>query len=143
MPTVRPLKYKKKNNTSLQDESQPITYNGVVVNTYLEFLPLIKLDSFETVVQRGLDEKAARDLEMPIGERLPADPQIDEDYLALVNKSRPYGQQFKQSLGDKLLFLRRIDRLQYDVIEEAQRKKKEILQEEIKQIRWLIINVSF
>jgi hypothetical protein len=29
------------------------------------------------------------------------------------------------------------------VIEEAQRKKKEILQEEIKQIRWLIINVSF
>ena len=95
-------------------------YNGVVVNTYLEFLPLIKLDTFETVIQRGLDEKkAARDLEMPIGDRIDRDTQIDEEYLALVNKSRPYGQQFKQSLGDKLLFLKRIDRLQYDVIEEA------------------------
>jgi len=38
-----------------------------------------------------MDEKAKRELEMPIGERLPVEPQIDEDYLALINRSRPYG----------------------------------------------------
>lgn len=73
----------------IKDDSLPITYNGVRVNTYLDFLPLIKLDSLETVIQRGLDEKAAREKEMPIGERSPVESQIDEDYLALINKSRP------------------------------------------------------
>ena len=59
---------------------------------------------------------------VPEIDRDPAN-KIDPKFFQLVQESRPVGQYFEQSMGDKLLFLKRIDGLSYDIIEEHQRKK--------------------
>ena len=46
---------------------------------------------------------------------------IDEKYFRMVQNVKPKTEYYKQSLGDKLLFLERVDRLKYDVLEEEQR----------------------
>jgi len=43
---------------------------------------------------------------------------IDPNFLQLVNESRPIGHYFEQTMGDKLLYIKRIDGLQYDILEE-------------------------
>lgn len=43
---------------------------------------------------------------------------IDPVFFNLVQQSRPHGVYFEQSMGDKLLFLKRIDHLKYDILNE-------------------------
>ena len=50
---------------------------------------------------------------------------IDPVFFKLIQESRPFGQYFEQSMGDKLLFLKRIDGLDYDIVDEYQKKKRE------------------
>jgi len=40
----------------------------------------------------------------------------------LVNSKKPKKDYFKQSLGDKLLFLERVDTIEYDILDEEKKK---------------------
>jgi hypothetical protein len=42
--------------------------------------------------------------------------------LELINEKKPKKAYFKQSLGDKLLFLERVDSIKYDIIDEERKK---------------------
>jgi hypothetical protein len=44
-------------------------------------------------------------------------------FFDLVQQCRPHGVYFEQSMGDKHLFLKRIDQLQYDIKDESIRVK--------------------
>ena len=45
-------------------------------------------------------------------------PHIDEEFAKLIEEAKPAGNYFQQSLGDKLLYIKRIDKLKYDVVEQ-------------------------
>eukprot|EP00347_Sterkiella_histriomuscorum_P006625 403352053 len=51
---------------------------------------------------------------------------FDPKYLELINQQKPKKDYFKESLGDKLLFLSKIDTIEYDILDE-ERKKQAIL----------------
>lgn len=63
--------FRVKKKKTKKDDTSPIIYNVQVVNTYLDFLPLIKLDSFEIVVLKGLRDKKEQEAIMPVGDRSP------------------------------------------------------------------------
>ena len=48
--------------------------------------------------------------------------------MELVNQVKPKKDYYKQSLGDKLLFLERVDGIHYDILDE-ERRKRAIIQE--------------
>ena len=41
---------------------------------------------------------------------------FDKDFKQLIDKERPKGPAYAQSLGDKLLFIERCDDITYDII---------------------------
>lgn len=48
---------------------------------------------------------------------------FDPKYLEIMNEMKPKQDYFKQSLGDKLLFLDKIDKIDYDILEEERKKR--------------------
>lgn len=59
---------------------------------------------------------------MPLADR-DITNKVDPVFYNLVQQCRPYGVYFEQSMGDKHLFLKRIDQLQYDIKDESIRVK--------------------
>lgn len=90
----------------------PLKYNGHVVTTHKELQDKIHIDSFEDVIHGHIRKIRERENETNVPEidRDPAN-KIDPKFFQLVQESRPVGQYFEQSMGDKLLFLKRIDGL--------------------------------
>ena len=52
---------------------------------------------------------------------------MDFKYLELINKVKPKKDYFQQNLGDKLLFLERVDTIKYDIIYEERKKQADIV----------------
>ena len=77
------------------DQLGPIIYQGTKLHTYKDLEPLVKLDSFETVVLEKLRTlKAIDQTQIPENERDPL-VKIDDHFLDLVDKARPYGMYFQ------------------------------------------------
>lgn len=94
----------------------PVRYNGQIVSTHKELKDLIQIDSFQDVIGHIRKIRHVENvLSLPESERDPVN-RIDPKFFNLVNESRPVGMYYEQTIGDKLLFLKRIDGLQYDII---------------------------
>ena len=50
----------------------------------------------------------------------------------LIDKARPGGNYYDQSQGDFLLFLTRVDKIKYDILEQKEMKKKALMAAEIR-----------
>ena len=94
----------------------------------------MKLDSFETVMYERIKKLKEQEQFLPDHERDPA-LRIDEAFLAMVTQARPSGQYFESNIGEKMLFLERMDRLRYDIMDQHMRKKSEHLQADLKKVR--------
>lgn len=42
---------------------------------------------------------------------------VDEKFLNLIRQVKPKKEYYRQSLGDKLLFINRVDGIKYDILE--------------------------
>jgi hypothetical protein len=50
----------------------------------------------------------------------------------MIDELRPEGPYYKQSMGDFLLFLTRVDGMKYDILEQEELKKKRLIEMELK-----------
>jgi len=62
-------------------------------------------------------------------------PEIDDKFLELIKEQRPAGEYYQHSRGDKLLYLKRVDKLRYDVYEAEELRKQKKLEEELAQLK--------
>ena len=60
---------------------------------------------------------------------------MDFKYLELINKVKPKKDYFQQNLGDKLLFLERVDTIKYDIIDEERKKQADIVSSKLQVAR--------
>ena len=79
---------------------------------------MIKFDSFEDVMGklRKIREREVAN-EIAEADRDPAN-KVDPTFYGLVQECRPVGSYYETTQGDRLLFLKRIDGLTYDILEE-------------------------
>ena len=59
---------------------------------------------------------------------------VDLEYLKLIQECRPKGR-VQMSYGEKLLYLERVDEINYDVFEAEELRKKKKLEEELEQLK--------
>ena len=113
--------------TELQKEiekySKPIYYQGKIITTYSDILDHLDLDL--------MNKETVRDAQKEIAEKGIQDNQ----YQKLVERVKPNIRFFEQGLGDKLLFLRRVDKLEYDIMEEHKRKAEKKFLEELEEAK--------
>ena len=60
---------------------------------------------------------------------------VDERFRKMIAEKRPKGEYYSQTMGDKLLYLKRIDGLDYDVVEQEQLRLQRKLEEELEMMR--------
>ena len=102
----------------------PLKYQGQVVTTHKELRDLISIDSFEDAIGYVRAVRAKEnESSVPEVDRNPC-TKVDPTFHGLVQECKPVGQYFEQTMGDKLLYLKRIDGLSYDVIEQHLRLKE-------------------
>ena len=103
---------------------KPIYINGQLIQTYRDLIPHIKLLPFEDAMKQ-----------MYVRDELGRSPDFvpangDEVFRALIKEQKPKGEYYHQTFGDKLLYLKRVDRINYDVAEVEKIKIQERLLEE-------------
>ena len=59
---------------------------------------------------------------------------VDVEYLKRIQECRPKGR-IQMSYGEKLLYLERVDEINYDVYEAEELRKKKKLEEELEQLK--------
>ena len=80
---------------------------------------VFRLDTFQEAKAKGkFDEIGDSDNPMP------GPKDIDYDYMAKIEQYRPAGAYYEHSHGDKLLYMKKVDRIEYDLVE-AHRLRKE------------------
>ena len=112
----------KTNMSMLADISKPVYYDGKEVTTAKDLLDNFKLDSFYEC-----KEKLALDEDKP--------KEIDEKFLKMIQEARPGGHFFEHSVGDKMLYFKKIDRIRYDVVEAERMRKQQALEAELAKLR--------
>ena len=60
---------------------------------------------------------------------------FDERYMNLINRVKPDKPYYQQGFGDRMLYIRRVDKLKYDIIEEQKLLKERNLQRELQRAR--------
>ena len=111
-------------------EEKPIMYEGKQIKTFDDLLANFHLESF----QETMAKKAQIDPET--GKSMDKTPlEVDDEFLKLVHEARPKGEYYEHSRGDKLLYLKRVDKLRYDVYEAEEQRKAKKLNEELIQLK--------
>ena len=100
-----------------------------MIENYTYLIEHCKLIPMDEALQRmrTVDEKGKSPDAVPAG--------IDEEFLRLIAEQRPGGEYYQQSQGDKLLYMKRIDRLRYDVAEREQERLAKKMEDEIERIK--------
>ena len=62
---------------------------------------------------------------------MPPAEEIDEDYWELIAQNRPSGAYYDHSHGDLLLYMKRVDKIQYDLVSAFKARKEKQLEEEL------------
>ena len=107
-----------------------IIYEGKEIRTYDDLLANFHLDSFEECMRKKalVDPETGKSLD-----KVP--PEIDDKFLELIKAQRPAGEYYQHSRGDKLLYLKRVDKLRYDVYEAEELRKQKKLEEELEKLK--------
>ena len=64
-------------------------------------------------------------------------PFYDQAFLKLINMIRPDLKYYEMRLGDKMLFLRRVRHLEYDIVEEEELRRQRLIDLELEKARQL------
>ena len=113
-----------------QLEIKPIIYEGKEINTMLDLLENFKLDTYQEAMARK--EKELDDY----GNMVEAPPiPVDDTYWSMIDEKRPAGEYYQHSLGDKLLYMKRVDKIHYDLVEADKIRKEKQLEEELARLR--------
>ena len=99
---------------------KPIYYKGSQITTYNDILDHLDLD----LLNPGKIKAESKEL-------------FDEEFFKLIQRVKPDIKYFEQGFGDKLLYLRRVDKLKYDILEEQKLRKQRAFQLEMKKAREL------
>jgi len=66
---------------------------------------------------------------------MPGPKDIDYEYMAKIEQYRPVGAYYEHSTGDKLLYMQKVDRIDYDLVEAHRLRKEKQLEEELQKLK--------
>lgn len=93
-------------------------FDGKEISTIHDLIDNFKLDTYEEA--KAKREAQVEDPDNPV----PHPNDIDDYYWDLIHKYRPNGAYYEHSHGDKLLYMQKVDRIDYDLVN-AHRLRKE------------------
>lgn len=102
----------------------PIVFDGKVINTIHDLINGFKLDTYEEAKARMDKEREMRGEDDLPEESMPGPKDIDENYFQMVQQYRPIGAYYEHSTGDKLLFIKNVDKIRYDLVD-AHRERRQ------------------
>lgn len=103
---------------------KPIYYNGQKIVVYDDILQFIEFDMVKDMLNLPKDDYR-REI------------QRDEQFAKLIERVKPQKKYYHQSVGDRLLYLSRVHKLKYDVVEEHKLRKQRALDIELEKARQL------
>jgi len=62
---------------------------------------------------------------------MPGPKDIDRTYLEMIQQYRPIGAYYEHSHGDKLLYMKKVDRINYDLVDTHRERRQKQLEEEL------------
>lgn len=101
-------------------------YEGTEIKTVQDLLDNFHLDTFDVSLVKNKAEAEADSL---------SPSKIDDIFAHLIHSERPGGQYYEHSLGDKLLYLKRVDKIKYDLVAAEKIRKQEALDKELAAMR--------
>lgn len=66
---------------------------------------------------------------------MPTSKDFDPTYWEILKQYRPAGAYYEHSQGDKLLYLKKVDRIDYDCVEAFRTRKQAQLEIELERLR--------
>lgn len=66
---------------------------------------------------------------------LPTKNDIDENFWEMIQQYRPIGAYYEHSHGDKLLYMKKVDKINYDVVGAYRERREKQLEEELKKLK--------
>ena len=115
-------------------EVAPILYEGKVINTIHDLINGFKLDTYEEAKAKLDKEREMREIDDAPENSMPGAKDIDQDYFQMVQHYRPIGAYYEHSHGDKLLFMRNVDKIQYDLVDAHRERRQKQLEEELQKL---------
>jgi hypothetical protein len=88
---------------------KPLEYEGHEIRTYSDILEFLNLDLMtkENVIKANAKTDKGEET-------------FDPTFYKLINRVKPDIEYYKSSYGDKLLYIRRVDKLTYDIKDEEE-----------------------
>ena len=113
----------------MQTEVTPIMFDGKEINTIHDLINNFKLDTYEEAAEKRKHQ--VEDPDMP----LPTKNDIDENFWDMIQNYRPIGAYYEHSHGDKLLYMKKVDKINYDVVGAYRERREKQLEEELKKLK--------
>ena len=66
---------------------------------------------------------------------MPGPKDVDETYLEMIQQFRPIGAYYEHSHGDKLLYMKKVDRINYDLVDAHRARREKQLEEELEKLK--------
>ena len=110
-------------------EMPPIMFDGKEVNTIQDLMDNFKLDNYEDAKRKR--EMQAKDPDNP----MPQPKDVDQAYWDQIQQYRPSGAYYEHSHGDKLLYMKKVDRIDYDLVDAFRARKQAQLEEELEKLK--------
>ena len=109
-------------------------YDGKEINTIHDLIANFKLDTYEEA-----KAKREQELKMQVGDEaiensIPGPKDIDQAFLQIIQQYRPIGAYYEHSHGDKLLYMKKVDRINYDLVDRHRERRQKQLEEELKKL---------
>lgn len=89
---------------------KPIYYNGKKITVYDDILPFIEFNMMKDMKELPPDD-------------IRRDIQRDDQFAKLIERVKPQKKYYHQSVGDRLLYISRVHKLKYDIVEEHKLRK--------------------
>lgn len=97
-------------------------YEGKEIGSIHDLISNFKLDNYEEAKRkRELLENEEHDRDPD--KIVPTSKDVDKDYWDMLQPHRPNGPYYEHSNGDKLLFLKKVDKIDYDLVSAFRARK--------------------
>ena len=104
-------------------------FDGKEINTIHDLIANFKLDTYEEAAEKRKNQ--IEDPDLP----LPGPKDIDENYWEMIQQYRPIGAYYEHSHGDKLLYMKKVDKISYDVVAAHRERREKQLEEELQKLK--------
>ena len=100
-------------------------YDGKEINTIHDLIANFKLDTYEEAAEKRKNQ--VDDPDYPV----PGPKDVDDNYMQMIQQYRPIGAYYEHSHGDKLLYMKKVDKINYDLVAAHQERREKQLEEEL------------